>query len=305
MIEILIDSFVDTSKMIPFLLFVYIGIEFVEYRWGNKIRIGIERAGKAGPFIGAVSGSFPQCGFSVLTTALYTQRLVTIGTLIAVYLATSDEAIPIILSDPEKAHLVIPLIVTKLLIAIVFGYFIDFIFRKKNKEIFEHANAFNSGNDNTEHHHETLVDEHACCGHNLSNESKNFNFKEVFIHPIFHTMKIFVFIFVTSLFIGFIISKVGSDSLGEFFLKYQILQPFIAAIIGLIPNCASSVALTELYLEGVITYGAVIAGLSSAGGLGILVLFREEKNKKEVFKIIGILLAISIFVGLIIQLISH
>ncbi len=301
MIEILIDSFIDTSKMIPLLLFVYIGIELVEYKWGSKIRLSMEKAGKVGPLVGSVSGIFPQCGFSVITTALYTQRLVTIGTLIAVYLSTSDEAIPIILSDPEKAYLVVPLVITKLFIAVIFGYIIDFIFRKNNKEILEHIKAFSSGNDDSEHHHEKLSDEHACCGHNLSNESKDFSFREVFIHPVFHTMKIFVFIFITSLFIGFLISKVGNESLEIFFTKYKILQPFIAAFIGLIPNCVSSVALTELYMSGIITYGAVISGLSSAGGLGILVLFREEKNKKEVFKIIGLLLSISILVGLVLQ----
>lgn len=301
MLEIILDSFLDTSKMIPLLLIIYIGIELVEYKWGNKIRLSMEGAENAGPLIGSVSGIFPQCGFSVITTALYTQRLVTIGTLIAVYLSTSDEAIPIILSDPNKAHLIVPIIITKLFIAIFFGYTIDIIFRKKNKEIFEHIKVFSSGSDNPEHHHETLLDKHACCGHNLSNESKDFNFKEIFIHPIFHTMKIFVFIFITSLFIGTIISKVGNESLKMFFLKYEFLQPFFAALIGLIPNCASSVALTELYIEGIITYGAVIAGLSSAGGLGILVLLREEKSKKEVFKIVGLLLFISILVGLVLQ----
>jgi len=301
MLEIVLDSFLDTSKMIPLLLIIYIGIELVEYKWGNKIRLSMEKSGKVGPLAGSVSGIFPQCGFSVITTALYTQRLVTIGTLIAVYLSTSDEAIPIILSDPSKVHLIVPIIITKLFIAIFFGYTVDIIFRKKNKEIFEHIKAFSSGNDDSEHHHEKLSDEHACCGHNLSNESKDFSFKEIFIHPIFHTMKIFVFIFITSLFIGILISKVGNESLEIFFAKYKILQPFIAAFIGLIPNCASSVALTELYMSGIITYGAVISGLSSAGGLGILVLFREEKNKKEVIKIIGLLLSISILVGLVLQ----
>jgi len=128
MIEILLDAFLDTAKMIPLLLLIYIGIELVEYKFGEKIRKTVQKSGTVGPIIGALAGSFPQCGFSVIGTALYTQRLVTIGTLMAIYIATSDEAIPIILSQPEKAGINLPLILTKIFIALLAGYSIDFVF---------------------------------------------------------------------------------------------------------------------------------------------------------------------------------
>lgn len=301
MLEIFFDALLDTSKLVPFLLFIYIAVELIEYKFGDKIRKGVEKAGKAGPLLGSLAGIFPQCGFSVITTALYSQRLVTIGTLIAVYLSTSDEAIPVILSHPETAGLIFPLILTKVFIAIVAGYSIDLIYKKSNLSTLSHIDAYNSGEDEINHHHEIIVDEHACCGHNLSQSSKTFNIREIFFHPLKHTLKIFIFIFLITLFINFLFFKIGEDVIGNFLNGFVFLQPFITGFIGLIPNCASSVALTELYIKGVITYGSLISGLCASGGLGILILFREEKNKKEVFKIIGLLLGISIFVGLFIQ----
>ena len=133
MLDAFLDALSDSAQTIPLLLVIYIGIELIEYKYGNKIRESIQKAGAAGPAIGALGGSFPQCGFSVVATALYTQRLATIGTLLAVYLSTSDEAIPVILAQPEKAGIIIPLILTKIIIALVAGYTIDFIFRKSNK----------------------------------------------------------------------------------------------------------------------------------------------------------------------------
>ena len=295
------DSLFDTLKMVPFLLIIYIAIELLEYKFGDKIRGSVEKAGKSGPFLGALAGSFPQCGFSVITTALYSQRLVTIGTLLAVYLSTSDEAIPVILSYPGTASLIIPLIFTKILIAIVAGYSIDLIFKKSNISTLTHIDAYSHGSDEKGHHHETVLDEHACCGHNLSQSSKTFNIKEIFFHPLKHTFKIFIFIFIITLFINFLFYKIDASVIKNVFNGFVFLQPFIAGLIGLIPNCSASVALTELYLKGVITYGSLISGLCASGGLGILILFREEKNKKEVFKIIGLLFGISVFVGLVIQ----
>ena len=300
MIEILLDAFWDTAKMIPLLLLIYIGIELIEYKFSEKIRKAVQKSGSVGPLVGALAGSFPQCGFSVITTALYTQRLVTIGTLMAVYLATSDEAIPIILSQPEKSGVIIPLILTKIFIALIAGYSIDFIFRKKNREVLSHIKAYSSGNDNKEHNHESVKDEHGCCGHSASCVAKNFNPKEIFLHPIIHTAKIFIFIFVVSVLINYLVDSVGGEAFAVFLSNHKLIQPFLAALVGLVPNCAASVAITELYLRGVITYGSVIAGLCASGGLGILVLLKEEKRKNALF-IISALFGISVLAGLIIQ----
>jgi hypothetical protein len=301
MFQVFLDALMDTAKMVPLLLVIYIAIELVEYKFGNKIRERMQRAGSAGPAVGSLVGSFPQCGFSIVVTALYTQRLVTIGTLLAVYLSTSDEAIPIILSQPDKAKIIFPLIFTKIFIALLAGYGIDFLFKKANKKTLTHIDAFIEGRDDESHHHESVIEEKACCGHSASSSAEKFNFKEIFFHPIIHTGKIFIFIFSISFIINFIIFQAGEEALDKFLLTHGFLQPFITALVGLIPNCAASVVITELYLKGAITYGSVIAGLCASGGLGILVLLKEEKNKKDIFKILALLFGISVAAGLIIQ----
>lgn len=302
--EVLLDALIDTAKTIPFLFTIYIWIEIVEYRYGKKIREKVQGAGLAGPAIGAVAGSFPQCGFSVLTTALYTQRLVTIGTLIAVYLATSDEAIPVILSQPGAAHLILPLILTKILIAVVAGYGIDFVFRKHNQKTLAHIEAYAHGRDEIGHDHARVAEEPACCGHCLDSSARKFKLKELFFHPFIHTMKIFVFILAMTMAINGAIFWLGEEAFSRLFIEHLLLQPVLAALIGLIPNCAASVAITELYLNGAITYGAMISGLCAGGGLGLLVLFREEKNKKDVLKILGLLVGVSVMVGWGIQILT-
>jgi len=299
------DALMDTTKMVPLLLVIFIGIEFVEYRYGNKIIAMVQNAGVAGPAVGALAGSLPQCGISVVATALYTQRLATIGTLLAVYLSTSDEAIPIILSQPDKAGLILPLLLTKIFIALVAGYTLDLFFRKSNESTLVHIEACARGNDDEHHNHAIVRDEEACCGHSTSSSANKFNPREIFLHPVIHTVKIFVFIFVISLLINAAIFLMGEEAFGKLFLGHNFFQPFMAALVGLIPNCAASVAMTELYLKGAITYGSLIAGLCASAGLGILVLFREEKEKKEMFKVLGLLLGISILVGSVIQFICN
>lgn len=301
MTEILLDALIDTAKMIPFLLMVYVGIELIEYKFGNLIRKKVQGAGNAGPAIAALAGTFPQCGFSVVTAALYTQKLVTIGTFLAVLISTSDEAIPVILSQPDKVHLIWPLLLTKVIIALIAGYSVDFIFRKSNKKTLEHINNYAKGVDDKGHHHETVIEEPACCGHSTSSESRQFDYHEIIWHPIKHTAKILLFVFLATLGINLLIFYVGEEQLAALLLGHTFWQPIVAALVGLIPNCAASVAITQLYLQGAISYGAVIAGLSASGGLGILVLFREHDSKKDIFKVVGLLFAISVISGLLIQ----
>jgi hypothetical protein len=300
--EIFIDALLDSLKTIPLLLIIYIGIELLEYKFGDQIREKVEKSGKAGPLIGTIAGIFPQCGFSVVATALFTQKLLTIGTLLAVYLSTSDEAIPIILSQPDKAVLVLPLIGIKIIIALFFGYGVDFLFRKEDKKVEKHIELVESGHDSKNHHHETVLNETACCGHSTSTVSKEFNVREIFWHPIVHTFNIFIFIFLVTLIINFVVFQLGETFLNNFFSKNIFWQPFLTALIGLIPNCASSVAITELFLKNVIGLGPTIAGLLASGGLGLLVLYREEKNKKIFARVLLMLYGISVLSGLIIQL---
>lgn len=299
--EIVIDALKDSLGMIPFLLAIYVGIEIFEYRFGKSLRQIVQRAGVFGPLIGAIVGCFPQCGFSVIITALFTQRLVTIGTLLAVYISTSDEAIPVILSQPEKSYIILPLLLTKICIAIIAGYLIDFVFRKQNRKILHHINEYSTGKDDNTHHHESVLENSACCGHSVDSSAKKFNIKEIIFHPIIHTGKIFGFIFVITFLINFFIYQIGEDNIGNFLADFKILQPIFAATIGLIPNCAASVAIAELYLKGLIAYGSAIAGLSAGAGLGLLVLFKEEKNKKNIFLVLFLLLFTSISFGMIIN----
>jgi len=301
MFEIVWGTFWETLEMVPLLLAIYIGIELAEFKFGDAIITKVKAAGPAGPLFGALAGIFPQCGFSVIATALYTQRLLTAGTLLAVYLSTSDEALPIILSNPEKIGVIAPLVLTKLAIALVCGYAVDAIFHKDSRKVFSHITDYLRGKDDKDHRHETALEEQACCGHSADAASKKFKPAEILVHPIVHTLKIFVFIFAASLAINIFIDRVSGESIAGIFASLGFLSPVLAALVGLIPNCAASVAITELYLKGLLTYGATIAGLCASAGLGILVLIKEEKEKRNIIRIIAILLGTSIASGLAIQ----
>jgi len=300
--EILLEALIDTAKMAPLLLTIYIGIELFEFKYGSEIKKRVIAASKSGPLFGAVAGAFPQCGFSVIVTALYTQRLATIGTLLAVYLSTSDEAIPIMMANINGIALLVPFILVKILIGGLAGYAIDLAFKKTNRQTLAHIESIKNGRDAAGHHHENIADELACCGHLADTTSKKFNPREILLHPLIHTAKIFLFIFIISAALGLVIESIGKDALTAWFAATIAWQPLVAALIGLIPNCAASVAITELYLEGSITYGAALAGLCASGGLGLLVLVREEKQKKNIFLVIGLLLGISVAVGYAAQL---
>lgn len=299
--DIFLEALTDSAKMIPLLFIIFAGIELIEYKYANNIREAVQKAGVFGPAIGAVTGSFPQCGISVVASALYTQRLITIGTLLAVYLSTSDEAIPVILSQPENAKIIVPFIITKIIIALIGGYAVDFACRGSSKETLAHIKAYAEGHDDEHHDHETILEEKACCGHSASPSSIEFNPKEIILHPIIHTVKVFIFIFSVSFAISYVIAQMGEETLEKMFLMHSVFQPFLVALFGLIPNCAASVAITMLYLKGIITYGSVIAGLCTSGGLGLLVLIKEEKDKKDVLVILLLLFGISVSAGYIIQ----
>ncbi len=307
MIDIFMDALIDSGKMIPFLILVYIGISITETRYGNQIAAKVKTAGKAGPALGAAFGIIPQCGFSVISTALYTKRCITVGTLLAVYLSTSDEAVPIILAHPDKVGLILPLLGVKAIIAIVSGYALDFALNKTGQSAVksEVCAASEKTEIQEEQNSELLIDVDTlgkgCCGHDCCNP-KQPDLKQILIHPLIHTVKVFVYIFSATLIINMIIFKVGEDNLQNVFLGQSIIQPFIVALIGLIPNCASSVAVTEVFLRGGLSFGSTVAGLSAGSGLGLLILFKENPDTKQTIKIIGLLFSISVTFGMIIHL---
>lgn len=283
----LCDAIIDSFHVLPLLFIVFLIIEFVEFFYSEKINSFMKKSEKSAPLIGSLSAIIPQCGFSVIASTLYIRRFITKGTLIGIYLATSDEAIPILLANPTHTHLVVPIIGLKLVIGIVAGYLIDFIL-KDNKYI---PIVEETDEDN-------LHDGEGCCHHSVSRRRK----RELIYHPLKHTFNIFVFILIITVLLNFVLALYAEHSMLHLLLgKIKFLEPVLTAFVGLIPNCAVSIALTMLLIKGSISFGAVMSGLLSNAGLGILVLCRHNENYKDTLKIIGILLVISIVSGMIIQ----
>lgn len=297
------DALKDSLHMVPFLFIVFLVIEFIEYFYSHKMSSLMEHSDKEGPFVGSILGALPQCGFSVVASTLYTNRLITMGTLIAVYLSTSDEAIPVMLAEPGNAFIVVRLIALKIAIGIIAGYLIDFFLKKKSAEAGKADDEEKEGccGHHLGHCHskKEIEKNEGCCDHHLND---NPNKKELLLHPIIHTANIFFFIFLVTLGINYLVSLVGGEqNLGKYFLHNSVFQPVITAFFGLIPNCAASVAIALMYLKGAIGFGSVVAGLCSSAGLGLLILLRRNEDIKDTLKIIGLLLLVSITSGLVIQ----
>ena len=290
MAQVFWEALKDTLGMMPWLLGIYIALEVLENRSEAFIGEKISHKMGAAPLLGALFGCMPQCGFSVIAATLYTRRCISLGTLLAVFVSTSDEAIPVILAQHDKAPLVLWLLLVKVVLATIAGYAIDLIF-KKNTPKESHSP------------HGPIVPEGGhrhcdCHGHGLEIP----RWKTFFLFPLKHTLKVLFFIFVVSLAIGLLIAKFGEKGMERIFLSGTFFQPLIAALVGLIPNCAASVAITEVYLKGAITFGSAIAGLSASGGLGTLVLLKENKDRKETALIIALLVLISLTAGILLNL---
>ena len=285
----LCDAIIDSFHVLPLLFIVFLVIEFVEFFYSEKINSFMKKSEKSAPLIGSLAAIIPQCGFSVIASTLYIRRFITKGTLIGIYLATSDEAIPILLANPTHTHLVVPVVGLKLLVGIVAGYLIDFVLKNdKYIPIVEEAD-----NDDDLHEGE------GCCHHSVSHRRK----RELIYHPLKHTFNIFIFILIITVLLNFVLAVYAEHSVLHLILgKVKFLEPVITAFVGLIPNCAVSIALTMLLIKGSISFGAVMSGLLSNAGLGILVLCRHNENYKDTLKVIGILLGISIVSGMIIQI---
>lgn len=285
----LCDAILDSFHILPLLFIVFFIIELIEFFYSEKINFFMKKSEKSAPLIGSLAAIIPQCGFSVIASTLYIRRFITKGTLIGIYLATSDEAIPILLANPTHTHLVVPVVGLKLFIGILAGYLIDFILKdKKYIPIVEEADSDND-----------LHADEGCCHHSVSHRRK----RELIYHPLKHTFNIFIFILLITVILNFVLAVYAEHSVLHLLLgKVKVLEPIITAFVGLIPNCAVSIALTMLLIKGSISFGAVMSGLLSNAGLGILVLCRHNENYKDTLKIISILLCISIVSGLLIQI---
>lgn len=301
--ETLLDALIDTLKVLPLLFIVYMLLEFLEYRGVMKFEHSKFLKGKASPVFGSLFGCVPQCGFSVISTDLYSEKKISIGALIAVYVATSDEAIPIMIAEVDAIPQMLLLIAVKIVMAIVIGYLAMFLYGKifKNNENAVTVSAENlksSEKVNTENHeHDELKTEehkhisHGCCKHDL--EQQRFDW----LHPILHCLKISAFILIVNIILGVAIYYITDERLIAFLEKSSAFQPLFAVIIGLIPNCVSSLVITELFLAGGLSFGSIVAGLSVNAGLGLVVLFKQNKNWKENLFIILMLIIPSLFIG--------
>lgn len=280
MIDIILDTLIDALKLVPFLFIAFLIIETIEHKLGNKTKKIISKSGKFAPFFGSLLGLIPQCGFSVIATNLYITRIISLGTLIAIYLSTSDEMLPILLSENAPLTTIFLILGIKFLVGLIAGYSIDFIYRRQQK-----SSSIN---------YDICQDEHCGCNHNHN----------LIISSIIHTCKTLFYLLLITFIINILFTYVGSPYLSKIFLKDSLIAPFITSLIGFIPTCGSSIMLTQLYLKGAISLGAAISGLLTSSGVAILVLLKSNKNIKENIKILSILYGIGVIVGIIIQLIS-
>lgn len=276
----------DTWMMFPFLLITYMILEVFERRNNNsdeKIFFGLQ---KYGPLVGAIVGLLPQCGFSILAAMLFVQRNITLGSLLAVMIATSDEAIPILLSNPSLYSTLGLLLVLKFVIAVAAGYFIDHVLYRHQKVVYFE--------DMEEESEEEDIDEEQegsacpCC----------YPEYPIYISALLRSLKIFVFIFATSFVLTLLIEWIGEENLSMILLSKSFLQPLLAAFFGFIPNCAATVVLSQLYMSGQLQFGSLLAGLITNAGLGLVVLIRYNENKKMVLRIIAILLVVAVIFGM-------
>lgn len=276
MINIIIDTLLDTIKLIPFLFIAFLIIELLEHKITDKSKKVITKSKKYGPILGSLIGIIPQCGFSVIATNLYTTRIITLGTLIAIYLSTSDEMLPILISEKTDIKIIISILLIKLIFGIIYGIVIDKILNKKEEK----------------ENYSICDDEHCECE------------KGILISSIKHTIHILTFILVTTFILNILFNYLEKDFISKLFLKNTILSPIITCLIGLIPNCGASVVLTELYINNAISFASLIGGLLTGSGTALLILFKENKNLKENIKITILIYLLGVISGIILEIIN-
>ena len=377
--EVISDSILDTLKLAPFIVAVYLVIEIAERKAADRFATGKALFSPVAPLVGAAAGIVPQCGFSVVSANLYSAGKITLGTLVAVFIATSDEAIPVILADYTAAPKLVPLILIKFAFAVAVGYFLHFTFKngfkirgkvknsthqsdaavkptenagkekdfkavekeclcalsrdsavlsgEEKRDILNRENGSDkSQTDNRKEENVTgsfkereedgeknmpdsdkkdtgdVLHCHGCHGHSVTGGKEGVG--TLILHPLIHSLTVLAFIFIVNLALGTIIFYVGEDALSAFLNRTAFLQPFFAALVGLIPNCAASVVISRLYALGSLSLGAAVAGLSAGAGLGYAVLFKENKNVKENLLIVLFVFAVCVLFGMAVDAVN-
>ena len=274
--EVIFDTFIDSVKLLPFLFITFLFLEYFEHKFSKRSVKLIKKSNKFGPFIGSILGIVPQCGFSVMATNLYITRIISLGTLFSVYLSTSDEMLPLLIAGKAPFLLILKILLFKFVLGMFYGYIIDLLLRKREKPRYD-----------------ICKDDSCDCEHNL------------FLASLKHTFNIFIFVLIFTFVINLIMEFLGMKYLETIFLKNNIFGSFITGLIGLIPNCASSIVLTELFLNNAISFGSLIGGLLPASGVALLVLFKENKSKRESISIIGLLYFLGVLTGIIIDIFAR
>lgn len=281
--EILLHTLLDTVKLIPFLFLTYLLMEFLEHKAGNAAENLLRRSGKVGPLLGGALGILPQCGFSAAASGLYSGRVITTGTLLAVYLSTSDEMLPIMISHGANAGYVLKILGIKLCIAVAVGFLVDAVTRLCVKKRVQ---------EEQEPQIEAFCErEHCDCHDHFA------------LSALKHTLSVTIFILIVTFALNLVIHGIGEDKLASFILDRPVIGNLLAALVGLIPNCASSVVLTELYLGNILSLGALLSGLLVNAGIGIAILFRNNRPVRDSFRILGILWTVGAVSGILIDLI--
>ena len=314
MLEVLVDALIDTLKLIPLLLIANVLIEVLEHAVVGKIRAEKALKGGFAPLIGAGVGLLPQCGFSVVAANMYSSRHIGMGTLLAVFVATSDEAVPILLSSPSSALRLLPLLAVKLAGALVIGYVVSLVLSRRDKKNIVEVSEGESFHAVGCHGHALVGEtrehegEHShggdCDGEDGEEDKlarKKADRKKLldrFLwHPLLHTLTVSLYILAVNILLGVVIYFITEQRLAAFMSGVRFLQPLVAAIVGLIPNCASSVAIAELYGVGTLSLGGAVAGLTAQAGLGLAHLYKEHKRKKENFGKLALLFAFGVALG--------
>ena len=277
MIEILLDAALDCVKILPFLFLSYLAVEYTEHRMSQKTKNWIYRAGKAGPVLGGLIGIIPQCGFSAAAAGLFAGKIVTPGTLIAVFLSTSDEMLPIMLSEGLPVMMIVKVLAVKAAVGIAIGLLVDFAA--------EHVLDMKREIPETQ---EMCVHEHCHCSEH-----------GIFRSALNHTVQIMLFLFVISVVLGFGMEYLQERGVTQSFLSVPGLEEMAAALVGMIPNCAASVLITQLYISGFLGSGALFSGLLCGAGTGLLVLFRENQSRRESLVLTGVLYVSGVLSGIL------
>lgn len=300
-LDVLIDAVKDTLVLIPFLFVTYLVMEAIEHRAAERVEKAVANAGAAGPVVGAVLGALPQCGFSAMAATLFSGGVVSVGTLVAVVLSTSDEMIPVFVAHQENPALMLGIMGAKLVCGLVVGLAID-------------ATLLALGMPRTKQHIHDLCVRAACdCGpvddhdgddHDDHDHGHAHGWFGIARCALVHTVQVTAFIFLVTFACGLVIANVGQDAIGSFLSGSPVIAVLLAGLIGLIPNCGASVAITELFIQGTLGFGAAMAGLLASGGVGLLVLWRTNAKLGQNLAITGFVYVVAVAVGLLVQVLG-